>query len=143
MDDTYGYDYESVHPTSSVTSSATSSMPSRERRSSSKKKRIFCLKSQEEDFIYKPEERRFSFYQICQFSIDDKHRVRKIIYDEFGEMVEKREKWLAKERVNKFLKKCPKYKYTIYPSYDLDVVGYPEDNEILTAKSQILNDYNY
>lgn len=101
----------------------------------------FRLESQREDFIYKPEQRQFSFYQICQFAVDKKYKVRKVIYDECGEMVKYTENVLKKDVLDKFLKKCPKYKYTIYPTYDLDIVGFPEDNEILTAKSQILNQY--
>lgn len=85
--------------------------------------------------------RNFSFYQICQFQIDKKYAVRKIIYDEEGEMISYSENKLKKAILDKFLKNCPHYKYTIYPAYELDVIGYPEANEILTAKSQILNEY--
>lgn len=101
----------------------------------------FRLQSQEEDFIYKPDERKFSFYQICQFPVNKKYKVRKIIYNENAEMITHREKAMKKEILDKFLKKCPDFKYTIYPVYDLDVVGFPDPNEILTAKSNILNEY--
>ncbi|VBB17965.1 hypothetical protein YASMINEVIRUS_428 [Yasminevirus sp. GU-2018] len=101
----------------------------------------FRMETQKDDFIYKPEERQFSFYQICQFPVSKLYSVRKIIYDEFGEMITYRENKLKKDVLDKFLKKSPEYKYTIYPAYDLDVVGFPEPNEILTAKSQILNEY--
>jgi len=104
-------------------------------------KNRFKLQSQDEDFIFKPDERKFSFYQICQFSIDKKYMVRKLIYNENGEMMEYREKKLKKDILDKFLKNCQKFKYTIYPAYDLDVVGFPDPNEILTAKSEILNEY--
>ena len=101
----------------------------------------FRLQTQEEEFIFKPDERQFSFYQICSFSVDKKYKVRKVIYNENGEMITHREKRLKKDILDKFLKKCPEYKYTIYPTYDLDVVGFPEDGEILILKSSILNEY--
>lgn len=101
----------------------------------------FRLQSQEEEFIYKPDSRQFSFYQICQFPVDKKYKVRKVIYNENGEMLTHREKAMKKDILDKFLKKCPDFKYTIYPAYDLDVVGFPDPNEILTAKSNILNEY--
>jgi hypothetical protein len=101
----------------------------------------FRLQSQEEEFIYKPDERQFSFYQICQFHVDKKYKVRKLIYNENGDMMTHREKAMKKDILDRFLKKCPDYKYTIYPTYDLDVVGFPDPNEILTAKSHILNEY--
>lgn len=102
----------------------------------------FRLASQEdEEFAYKPEEREFSFYQICQFAINNKHKVKKLIYNEYGEIMKEREKYIGKSTLNKFIRKCPEYKYTIYPAYDLDVVGYPQEDEILLVRSQILNGY--
>lgn len=101
----------------------------------------FRLEKQEEDFIYKPNERQFPFYQICQFPINNKHKIRKIIYNENAELMNAREKFMNKKIIDKFLKKCPTYKYSIYAAYDLDIVGFPDPNEILTAKSRILNEY--
>jgi hypothetical protein len=101
----------------------------------------YRLEKQDDDIGYAPEKRNFSFYQICHFHIDKKHKVRKIIYDEKGEIVSHNETLLKKDILNRFLKKCPKYKYTIYPTYDLDVVGFPDPLEILTAQSHILNEY--
>ncbi len=101
----------------------------------------FRLENRKEEFIYKPDERQFSFYQICQFSINKKYKVRKIIYNEIGDMIKHNESFISKSILDKFLLKCSRFKYTVYPAYDLDVVGFPEANEILTAKSQILNGY--
>ena len=101
----------------------------------------FRLESKDDNFVYKPEERLFSFYQICQFPIDKKYHVRKLIYNEQYDLVKEKETHLKKEKLEKFLKKCYKCKYTIYPAYNLDVVGYPQSDEILTSQSQILNNY--
>ena len=56
-------------------------------------------------------------------------------------MVRYKEAKLKKTILEKFLKGSPKYKYTLYPVYNLDIVGYPDPNEILMAQSQILNNY--
>ena len=101
----------------------------------------FRLGVQKEDFIYQPNSRQFSFYQICQFAIDQKYKVRKVIFNELGEMLSYTEKYIEKNVLNNFVKKCPKFKYTIYPAYDLDIVGFPDSYEILTAQSHILNEY--
>jgi len=101
----------------------------------------FKLQRQKEEFEYKPEPRQFSFYQICQFPMDKQYSVRKIIYDETGEIVNYRESKLKKSVLEKFLKSCPECKYTIYPAYDLGVVGFPVSDEILVAQSHILNGY--
>lgn len=113
----------------------------RENNTDTDKKLSFRLKEQKEEFIYSPEKREFTFYQICQFAIDKKYQIRKIIYNEMGEMVRYKEAKLNKKKLERFLKGSPEYKYTIYPTYNLDIVGYPQSNEILMAKSQLLNNY--
>lgn len=100
----------------------------------------FRLKEQEDKFDYRPMKREYSFYQICTFSKDDKrHVVRKLYYDEYGNMLRYNEEMIKKTILQKFLRRCPENKYTIYPTYDLDGVGMPQSNEIELAMSQILN----
>jgi len=98
------------------------------------------LKTQDEEFIYKPNKRLFSFYQICQFPVDSLHLVRKVRFNECAEAVGAKEKRLKKEELNKFLAKCPDYKFSVYPTYNFDQIGYPDPNEILTNQSLILNE---
>lgn len=103
----------------------------------------FKMETKQNNFIHdEPSvdtEKLFPFYQICQFPSDKKYGVRKLFYNEDGELKKYKEAKLKKDVLDKFLKKSPKYKYTIYPVYDFDVVGFPEPNEILTALSHILN----
>lgn len=105
------------------------------------KKLTFRLQEQEEEFIYKPDARQFTFYQICQFAINGQYSIRKLIYNEIGELINYKEAKLKKEKIKKFIKKCPSYKYSIYSVYNLDNVGFPNSDEILTANSQILNNF--
>jgi hypothetical protein len=99
----------------------------------------FTLKDREDDFIYKPEKRIFNFYQICKFPKDTYYLVRKIKFDEYCEITNVEERSIKKNKLKKFLKKCPSNKYTIYPTYNFNNVGYPDPNEILTAHSLIMN----
>lgn len=101
----------------------------------------FKMESKQNEFIYDAPntERLFPFYQICQFPIDKEYSVRKLFYSKDGELKKYKEAKLKKDILDKFLTKSPKYKYTIYPVYDFDVVGFPEPNEIMTALSHILN----
>ena len=103
----------------------------------------FRLESQQEELNHQSNanSKQFSFYQICQFPVDKQYTVRKLIYDSEGEIVTYRESKLKKDVLDKFLKKSQRHKYTIYPTYALDVVGFPDPTEILTALSQILNGY--
>jgi hypothetical protein len=107
-------------------------------------KKRFKLKGQyEEEFTYQPVKRQFIFYQICSFELNGKHQVRKVVFNENSEIIPSltKESKVKKEKINKFLETCPEYKRAIYPTYNLDTVGYPSDLEILTAQSLILNDY--
>jgi hypothetical protein len=101
----------------------------------------FRLEKQTDDSIHKPNERQFSFYQICQFPMDKMYSVRKLVYNEEAELLRYSEKKLKKILLDRFLKGSPHYKYTIHPSYDLKDVGFPNAGEILMARSQILNEY--
>lgn len=85
------------------------------------------------------ETKKFSFYQICGFSYEGKHEVRKLVYDEQGNLLYHNTSRLSKEILDNFIKKSPVFKYTIYPTYNLDIVGFPDNGEILMAISNILN----
>lgn len=103
------------------------------------KKLRFKLKSQEsDDLVYKPEKRNFSFYQICGYPIDDKYHVRKNIFDENYDIIEQKESYITKKELRNFTKGCSSSKYTIYSTYNLDVVGMPNANEIMMAGSTLL-----
>lgn len=85
--------------------------------------------------------KKFSFYQICHFAIDGKHGVRKLIYDTEGKLISYKENIVKREILDNFIKKSPEYKYVIYSVYQLKDIQPPSDNDILTARSQILNNY--
>lgn len=101
----------------------------------------FKLETQSEDIIHKQDTRQFSFYQICQFPIEKRYAIRKLIYNEDGELQRYSEKKLKKDLLDKFLKGCPPYKLTLYSAYELDTIGFPNAGDILMARSQILNEY--
>jgi hypothetical protein len=101
----------------------------------------FKLNSQKDESIHDPNQRQFSFYQICQFSINKLYAIRKLIYNEEAALVKYSEGKLKKEKLDRFLKGCPQYKYSLYPVYELNGLEFPDDGEILMARSQILNEY--
>ncbi len=105
-------------------------------------KKRFKLKGQhEEEFAYSPEKRLFTFYQICSFEVKGKHSVRRFTFNEKSEILHHltKESRVKKSKINEFLERCPEYKFTIYPTYNFEIVGDPSDLEILTAQSRILN----
>lgn len=82
----------------------------------------------------------FTFYQICRFPIDKTYCVRKLTINNEYAIIKSREKCVTKSEIKKFIKRSPKYKFTIYPTFNFENVGYPDPEEILTAHSSILND---
>lgn len=101
----------------------------------------FKLAKKQDEDTHLPNERQFSFYQICQFPMDKQYSVRKLIYNEEAELLRYSEKKLDKNILDRFLKNSPEYKYVIYPAYELSSTGFPNAGDVLMARSQILNEY--
>ena len=106
------------------------------------KKLKLRLDTQDEEFEYTPTTNKFSYYQICGFLVDGMYHVRKIIYNEYGEVISMRTSNLEASKIKNFIKKCPKNKYTIIPVYDLNNSDMPDQGSILLAMSPILNGSN-
>jgi len=101
--------------------------------------KTFSITTNKEDiYDYTILPQQFTFYQICHFDIDKKHNVRKIVFDETDNIVKCTESWITKKVLNNFIKGSPKYKYLIYPSYDLKQIQMPDGSDILLAKSNLL-----
>ena len=109
------------------------------RKENFNKKLKFRLKTNDEVFEYKPEEKNFTYYQICHFDINKYHSVRKLVYDQYLNVIKTKVDKVKKSKLKRFIKNTKDNKYVLYPTYDLENVKYPSDEEILQASSQILN----
>lgn len=100
----------------------------------------FKLKTYEEKFVYKPEETRFTFYQICTYpSNDGKYQIRKLFYDQDFKLLNKRESKLKKKKLDKFLKGADEHKYELISTYEIKSVPLPSEAELMTVNSKLLN----
>ena len=114
----------------------------------------FQLKTQDDDFIYQPEKKRFSFYQFCRLAnpgktqeakrkykhfSDDIHEFRKLVFNEEYEIVSQKEALISYSKLKKFIDKTPDHKYALYETYEIKFIDRPSDLEIYTANSDILN----
>jgi len=99
----------------------------------------FRLKEPDKEFVYDPSKRIICFYQITSFPLDGKHQVRKIVYNEKLEVIDIKYKKISTPKIKQFTENTPHYRFNLYPVYDLDMVEYPNDGEVLTAQSLILN----
>lgn len=113
------------------------------------KVRRFQLSPQEEEFVYQPEKRIFTFYQFCRMHNPDRteknggnvkiHEMRKLIFDEEYQIISKKEALISARKLEKFINKAPDHKYTLYETYEISSVDLPSDLELYTANSNILN----
>lgn len=106
----------------------------------------YKFKQEDPDMLYRPDITEYSFYQICGYKNPhtNKYAVRKIIFNEYHEIIRQYENEHGKSKLEKFIKTNQKNKYKIYPTYDLSLVGMPATDEILNANSELLNgNYNY
>jgi len=106
-------------------------------------KTFSIIKKEDDIYEYKPIKHQYTFYQICHFDTNKKHNVRKIIFDENDNVLKCTESWISRKVLNNFIKGCPKYKYLIYPSFNLEQVKMPNGSDIMLAKSNLLNELDY
>jgi hypothetical protein len=91
------------------------------------------------DMLYNPEPCEFTYYQLCKFpNSSQKFGIRRIKINEKYDVIEQKEKFYDKNKILNFIKKTPKYKYSIYPTYSLDMVTLPRPDQIIGANSDLL-----
>lgn len=100
------------------------------------------IKDNPTTFEYNPTSQIFSFYQICQFRdpYTNKYGIRKVIFDQTGDIVKTFEKGYSKSHVNSFISHNKPNKYALYPVNNLKMINLPNSENILSAKSELLND---
>lgn len=101
----------------------------------------FVSTDPQEQYIYNPNHKLYTFYQICQFKnpIINKYEVRKIIFNQLGEIMKTFEKGYPKKKLEIFMENNSSNKYALYPTTKIENVDLPNPNNILNAKSELLN----
>lgn len=98
-------------------------------------------KNRDPEMCYKPEKKEFTYYQICYFpnpAIDNLYGVRRIKINEYHEIINLKEKYYEKKKVDKFTKKLPINKYKVYSTYILENIELPNSDQIVIANSELL-----
>lgn len=93
------------------------------------------------DFEFNPKKQLFSFYQICQFKNEqtNKYEVRKVIFNEYGEIIKAYEKGYPKFRLDKFIEQNKPNKFKMYPVATIKLISLPDPSNIFGASSELLN----
>jgi hypothetical protein len=82
-----------------------------------------------------------TFYQLCQFKdpITKKYKTRKIIFDENFNILKMFEREYSYDELNIFIKHHRQNKFKMYPSTDINCIELPEITDIMSSKSELLN----
>jgi hypothetical protein len=83
----------------------------------------------------------FTFYQIAQFKnpYTNLYEVRKVVMDKDGNVVHTFDKQYTKEILEKYMQNNPNSKFSVYPVYDIGLVGLPSSTEICILLSPLIN----
>ena len=97
-------------------------------------------RNKDPEMCYKPKTIEFSFYQICSLPnpVTHKCQVRKLVYNEMYDLIQKKEKEYSQKRINKFIEEIPRHKYATYPTYMISTVALPRPDLIINANSDLL-----
>ena len=90
---------------------------------------------------YQPEHKLSKFYQICQFRNPNtsKYDVRIIIFNENQEIVKAGEKQYSLDQCRMLISSIKINEYRMYPTYDLELVDYPNVDDIFRTQSNLMS----
>ena len=89
---------------------------------------------------YQPDHKLYKFHQICMYKDlkSNKYNVRTLTLDENQNIVKETVKLYTEEQCNALISSSKDHEYTIYPTYDLDLVAYPNVDDLLKTQSELL-----
>jgi hypothetical protein len=93
---------------------------------------------------YQPESKLHKFHQICMFRDPNtsKYSVRTIIFNENHEVIKVSEKEYTSDQCKSLITSNKTNEYKTYPTYDLDLVDYPNSDDLLKVQSDLLSNDN-
>ena len=97
--------------------------------------------SSQSDMVYNPDAVTFNYYQICFYPNPNTGEisVRRLTFNQYFQVVDVKQKTYNQKKVKKFIQSIPKSRYCIYPTYNIDMVGYPNPDQIINCNSKLLN----
>ncbi len=109
----------------------------------------YVFKTSAEDLEYQPKKEVRTFYQVCQMKNPKtgKYTIRKVIFDEAGNIMKVFEKEYSFDRTQKFMQNNRENKYKMFPVYDISLIALPGASCVLEERSELLNnkhtDYDF
>lgn len=107
----------------------------------------FIKNEQRENKIrYQPNPKLNKFHQICMFRDPEtsKYAVRTVIFDENQEIIKASEKKYTANQCKSLLSSSKVNEYKTYSTFDLNLIDYPNSDDLLKAQSDLLgNDQTY
>ena len=101
----------------------------------------FINKKRDDDMTFNPPKRTSKFYQICSYKnpSTNKFDVRVIIFNELAETVDIKYYRLSTRECKSITKNHNVNEYRLYQTYDIELVGLPETDDLLRVNSTLLN----
>src|SRR3989339_1404526 len=83
--------------------------------------------------LYEPDKRLDTYYQICQFKnpYTKKHMVRKIVFNENGNIIKNYEREYDSSSLKKFIKTQKTNKYKLYSKKDINYICNTTESDII------------
>ena len=120
---------------------STNSKSSRTTNSNKEIKFVKKLGNKNDEFAYNPDKQTYVFYQICQFKNPktNKHDVRCVTFNEHSDIINTEEYVCSSKYCDIIISKCNINEYKLYSTYDLNLVGLPQMDDLLRLQSSLLN----
>jgi hypothetical protein len=98
-------------------------------------------KNDEDEFVYKPDARIDTYYQICRYKneLTNKYNTRKIFFNEHGIILKIFENEHSLKSLEKFMKQHSSTKFKIFSTNDIKLVDLPNKADMLYVRSELLN----
>jgi hypothetical protein len=95
----------------------------------------------ENNLLYKPEKKLSKFFQICYFKNPktNKFHIRKILYNQDGKILGAIRKMYTSVQMKKFYQLHKKQEYQTYNTYDIELVKYPTEDQLMMNMSCLIN----
>lgn len=98
-------------------------------------------KDQDPELVYTPTKKIYKFYQVCSFKNpkSNMYDVRIVIFNEHSEVIKQTEYMYDEKQCNILIKSKNSNRLKIYSTFDIDLIGLPDMDDLLKGQSTLLN----
>ena len=93
------------------------------------------------DSRYKPPQAAYTFYQLCSYACPKSglHNIRIVQFNQDNEIIKTTTRRITEQQYQKFMSTHRDIDYKQYAAYDLDIIEYPNGDDLLKVHSELLS----